>query len=519
MSFTESSRRPIDKVSSDNLAVGFDLLSNLTYMSVLSLGSLPRDQVLEHCARQQLKTAVFFDFIYVMAKRVGMEYTRAFQLAAEKARASSIKSLLLRFAASISSGESEREFVIQEAETEGERYGNEYERGVENLRKWTDAYAAILISVTLIMVVSLVSTMMGSLDQNFIVIMAFALFFITGVGVFIIHKVAPVEQYTFDAKGALPKDRRKARRWFVLLAPVGFGAAILFGPQYGIMMGSAVAFLAIGLSLLPAGWYAWKDDGIVRNLDTEFPTFIRSVGSIAGASGVTLTQALKRIDTKSMGSLEPHIDRLNLRLAAHLPTQHCWDAFRAETGSELVKRTTHMLEDGAELGGRPDQVGNICSSFAMNMVQLRAKRALTASTFSFLTLPMHATMIFILVFVLEIITNFNSKLGSAAAGLDNYDRGGFAVPDGLAIPPGISLPTQGDLAGGLDLFGNQDMVMVTFMIVLVVAILTVANSIAPKAAAGGSNLKLLSYFALMSLVSGSILAIVPLVTGKIFGIE
>ncbi len=487
-------------------------------MSVLSLGSLPRDQVLEHCARQRFKTAVFFEFIYLMAKRVGMEYTRAFQLAAEKARASSIKSLLLRFAASISSGESEREFVIQEAHTEGERYGNEYERGLENLRKWTDAYAAILISVTLIMVVSLVSTMMGSLDQNFIVIMAFALFFITGVGVFIIHKVAPVEQITYDAEGSLTKYRSKARRLFVLLAPVGVAAAVFFAPQFNIMMGSAVAFLAIGLSLMPAGWYAWKDDGSVSHLDTEFPTFVRSVGNIAGASGVTLTEALKKIDTKSMGSLEPHIDRLNVRLAAHLPTERCWDAFRAETGSELVKRTTHMLEDGASLGGRPDQVGNICSSFALNIVQLRAKRALTASTFSFLTLPMHATMTFILVFVLEIITNFNTKLGSASAGLEGADRSGLAVPEGLAIPPGVSLPTQGDLAGGLDLFGNQDMAMVAMMIVLVVAILTIANSIAPKVAAGGSNLKLLSYFGLMCLVSGFVLATVPVITGKIFGI-
>ena len=108
MSSTGSSLKPIDKVSSDNLDVGFDLLTNLTYMSVLSLGSLSRDQIIEHCSRQRLKTAVYFEFIYLMAKRVGMGYTRAFQLAAGKARASNIKSLLLRFAASISSGESER---------------------------------------------------------------------------------------------------------------------------------------------------------------------------------------------------------------------------------------------------------------------------------------------------------------------------------------------------------------------------------------------------------------------------
>jgi archaellum biogenesis protein FlaJ (TadC family) len=74
------------------------------------------------------------------------------------------------------------------------------------------------------------------------------------------------------------------------------------------------------------------------------------------------------------------------------------------------------------------------------------------------------------------------------------------------------------LAGGLDLFGNQDMGLVTLMIVIVVLILTVANSIAPKAAAGGSKLKLVSYLGIMSLVSGFVLAVVPVVTGRIFNI-
>ena len=51
-----------------------------------------------------------------------------------------------------------------------------------------------------------------------------------------------------------------------------------------------------------------------------------------------------------------------------------------------------------------------------------------------------------------------------------------------------------------------------------VVILTVANSIAPKAAAGGSNLKIVSYLGIMSLVSGFVLAVVPVVTGRIFNI-
>ncbi len=133
-------------------------------------------------------------------------------MVSEKAKASNIKSLLLRFAASISSGESEAEFVVQETRTEGERYKNEYERSVENLRKWTDAYAAVLISVTLIMVVSLVSTMIGSLGQGFIVAMGFVLLFITSIGVFVIYKVAPVEQVTFDGATTTSKDAFWSRR-------------------------------------------------------------------------------------------------------------------------------------------------------------------------------------------------------------------------------------------------------------------------------------------------------------------
>ena len=518
MSSITSSPKRIEKVSSDNTVVSFDLLSNLTYMSVLSMGGLPRDQVLEHSSRQRFKTAVFFEYIYLLAKRMGLEYTQAFQLVSEKARASSVKSLLLRFAASISSGESEREFVAQEAKIEAERYANEYERSVENLRKWTDAYAALLVSVTLIMVVSLVSTMMGSMGQSFIVLMAFVLFAITAMGVYIILRVAPVEQITYDTRYGNTRERRLARRR-LLLAPLGMVLAIILGLQFGVLAGFAVGFLIIGISLLPTGYYAWKDDVNVAKLDSELSTFLRSLGNVAGSSGVTLAEGLRRIDTKSMGSLEPAINRLKVRLTAQLPTRDCWERFREETGSELVNRTTHMLVDGSELGGRADEVGQICSSYAQHVTQLRAKRNLTASTFTFLTVPMHATMTFILVFILEIISNFNSKLAEASGEVVGDAGQGITVPQGTQLPPGIVLPTGGDLAGGLDIFGTQDMSLITGMIVFVVIVLTIANSLAPKFAAGGSNLKIASFLGIMCIVSAVVLGLVPILTSKLFAIE
>ena len=256
----------------------------------------------------------------------------------------------------------------------------------------------------------------------------------------------------------------------------------------------------------------------MNQLDMDCPTFFRSLGNVAGSTGITLAESLKRIDKKAMGSLEPHIDRLSVRLNANLPVDDCWDMFRAEAGSELINRTSVMMVDGAEMGGSADQVGAICSSFALRVSQLRAKRQLTSSTFSFLTIPMHATMIFILVFVLGIITNFNSKLSLASTGLTVDSNAGIIVPDSLQLPPGLPLPAQGDLTAGLDIFGNQDIGLATLMIVVVVGVLTVANALTPKIAAGGSNLNVLSFLSIMCLISGGVLGIVPVVTSKIFAI-
>ena len=518
MSSTTSSHRRTDKVTSDDRLIGFDLLSNLTHMAVLTLGTLPRSQVMDSVAKLNLKTAVVFEDIQLLTQRLGYEYTRAFQLVSEKVQSASLKSMLLRFAAAISSGESEREFVAQEAATEGERYANEYDRGVENLRKWTDAYAAILISVTLIMVVSLVSTLIGSLNQYFVILMAFGFFFMTSIGVFIISKVAPGDELMYHTTRPITDKRPIGKLLLVGFAPLGVIVAILLAPQFSLLPGASIAFLSIGFSLFPVGYWAWKENARVQTLDNELHTFIRSVGNVAGASGITLHEALNRIDTKSMGSLQVYIDRLKIRLGARLPTKDCWEAFREETGSELVSRATHMLVEGSELGGQSDRVGNICSAYALNVTQLRAKRALTASTFSFLTMPMHATMSFILVFVLEIVSSFSARLADASSNIPGSGSTQFTLSDNLRVPPGITLPTPGDMGAGLDIFGAPDMTIVTIMIVFTVGALTVANALAPKFAAGGSNLLILSYFSIMSVVSGFVLGVVPFVTGMIFAV-
>ena len=518
MNSIQSSPKRIEKVSSDNVVVGYDLLSNLTYMSVLSIGGLPRDRLLDNTGKQVLKTSIFFEYIHVLATRVGMEYSEAFRLVAERARATSVKSLLLRFAAALGSGESERDFIEQETKLEGQRYGNQYNRSVENLRKWTDAYAAILVSVSLIMVVSLVSTLLGSLDVTFVMLMALVLFSITSVGVFVIYKVSPVEQVTFDSEDGLPPFRKRSRFLAISIPPVGVVLTILIIPHLSLMTAAATGFTLMGLSLLPAGYYAWKDDGLVAKIDLEISTFLRSVGEIAGSAGVTLTEAIRRIDARALVNLQDYVDRLYSRLSASLPTPQCWDRFTAETGSELVKRSTAMLRDGAELGGRTDRVGEICSDYALQVSELRESRRLTSATFSYLSVPMHATVVFILVFVFQIVSVFSSKLSEVSSKMKEGAFSTDTVNTSATVPPGINLPAGGDMTGGLDMFATQDIGTLGGIIVFVIVVLTIANALAPKFAAGGSHLMITAYLSIMCLASGGLMFIIPLFTEALFDI-
>ena len=120
MSFLPFSRKRTAKVSSDSAWLAADLTANLTYMAALASSQASRDKVLDLSSRQPFTTAVYFRQVYLLSKKLGLEYSRAFQIVAKKAKASNVSALLLRFASSISSGESEESFLSTQAKVERE---------------------------------------------------------------------------------------------------------------------------------------------------------------------------------------------------------------------------------------------------------------------------------------------------------------------------------------------------------------------------------------------------------------
>ena len=301
MAFFRSSRRPIEKVSSDSSVLSFDLLSNLTYMAAVSVAEVPRDIIFRFAMAQTFKTSIYIKQVYLLTKQLGFEYARSFHLVSTKAKAETVKTLLLRFASSLTTGQTEHEFLSQEARVERDQFINLYTRSVATLQKWADAYAAILVSVTLIVVVSLISTMIFDFGNTFVLMVTFTMALMSFVGVYVIYKSVPTEIKTYTHRHG-PKERRKATFLLLLFGPIGTLMAVVLAATSGM----GPAFLVFGLCLMPAGVYAYMDDSKVSKLDDEVDKFFQSLGSTADALGTTITAAMARLDRRSLISMEPY---------------------------------------------------------------------------------------------------------------------------------------------------------------------------------------------------------------------
>jgi flagellar protein FlaJ len=336
-------------------------------------------------------------------------------------------------------------------------------------------------------VVAMISTMLSDISSIFVLSLVVTMFFVTGFGVYIIYRTSPYEVKTYQNKNG-PKERQWAKRFFYFLAIPGFALASIVIVTQGLALG----LLLIGFSLLPTGVMAWLDDRKIDKLDPETSTFIRALGNVSASLG--------KLDRRSIGNLEPYIQRLQVRLRSHIKPEICWDAFRDEVGAELMNRTTRMFVDGVALGGAPDKVGAIAAEYSMDAALMRARRNVSATPFAFLTIPLHFAMTGLMVFILEIMKAFNERITAAIAELEAQSA---SSGSGLAALPAIPV------------FQPQNMTMITYLTVTALLAYTISNALAPKFAKGGHPFLIGTFGSITCIMTGFNMLIVPMVAGKI----
>ncbi len=474
-----------------------DLLFLLTYAAAISSADVDRDKIFEYSGAQEYEASEHFREVHTLAAKWGYEYAKACKYLSQKVEDKYISKFFGRMSNTLSSGEPEKNFLQHEKITREEIYFNEYERGIESLKKWTDGYTALMVSLTLVVTIILISVMIYDIGNiETVAFMIVILIMLTcGIAIFLIYKAAPSEKKIHS----LHHKSREQEQIAILtrtLLPLGIStlAVLLFvGTKIELVL------IAIALFTLPIGILAIIDDSNIDRRDSSFPAFVKTLGTLAGTTGITINSAMENLDKETLDCLESSVEKLHQTLSMGFDSKICWGRFIGETGSELINRCSKIFTDAVELGGDPAEVGSIVSASSLEIVLLRMKRKLVSAGFRWLAIVLHLVMVGLLMFVMEIINKFSNLI--------NHMSESHAAMGGMGGMPeiGMSMFNVGDKLPFLYKF--------TFAVVL---IFTISNTIVVKVVEGGGNYKFFFYGGLMSGISGLAIIIIPPIVSKVF---
>ncbi len=478
----------------DNSYADMDFYCQLTYMAAIATSGISRSGLFSHASELPYTAARHFKRVDFVAKAFNHDYAEACNIVGQATTEPDIKEFLLRLSGALSSGEDIASFLEREAQVVSESYGNHYERKLDALTKWSDAYIALIMTSAIVTVMAVVTLMIGNATTTFIVILSVLTMVITMVGAWLIYRATPKEKKVHSLS-----CRSREQEWAGRISKVSLAAGIVVIALM-LLMKVELGWIMItaGVFLTPLGVISKIDDNKINKRDIDIAGFLRSLGGVSQAIGATVNESMGRLDFRSLSSLKEDVELLHTRLLARIDPDMCWNWFVGETGSEQVNRSVRIFWDAIAIGGEPQRVSNDASTFAMKIALLRAKRGMIGSGFLWLVMTMHAVLTSLLVFIYEILITFTNLLQTMAPDLQD-----------ATTPTNIpNLLTFSSTTGELNLLH--------LMVIVIILVLAISNAWATFSLNGGHTYCLAFYLALTAYISGIALIIVPPLVSMLF---
>jgi len=492
----ESGDEKGSKKSIDKQLLDVDFFCHLSYMAAIATSGISRSGLFEYAAKLPYISSSYFKRAVFVAKAFNHDYAEACRIVGQNTDEPEVKAFLLRMSGAMSSGEDIVVFLQREAQVSSDAYGNQYERRLETLRKWTDAYVALIMTTAIVTIMAVVSMMIGNVTVAFVIGLSVLTIVVTIAGVWLIYNAAPRE----NKNHKLPvrsKEQTLARNLSRLTLPI---AVVVAAFMLVMKIDLGYVMMVVSIFILPLGLLGKIDDGKIDKRDGEVAGLLRSLGGVSQAIGATVNEAMARLDFHSLGSLERDVNLLYTRLLAGIAPNLCWNQFVGETGSEQVNRSVRTFLDGVSLGGEPELVGNSASGFAMKISLLRAKRKLIESGILWLAIVMHVVLSALVLFVYQILVSFTELIETV-------------MPDETGID---ALTASGMPSFGLYGGASTELSLLHFMVITIVLVLAFANATAIYATSGGHIYKIFFYLALTLGASGGAIILVPPIVKMMF---
>jgi flagellar protein FlaJ len=502
-----------DKIAqlSDDKKMSSDLLFMTTYMASLALADASRPEIFSFAAnRKEYISARYIAKVDTYVKKWSYSYAEALSIVAERTKNPILQSMLNRYANSIESGVPDDDFLKNELSTVRSVYRSQLEQGLELLKKWGDAYVAMLLSGTVIAVTIMISIaiyspqgMDATLNMAYGIILIICVF-----GNILMYQSVPFDPKSHGLMERASREQKTIHSMERLIVPLTIAAVFV---MWILGASAAMIYILVGILMAPLGIIGFIDDANITLRDNDFSTFIRSFGAVMGGQSTTAVYALNSIDRKSLTALEPLVNSVYSKMNLGLDDKQIWDKFIGESGSNLIYKYLNIYLDTVTLGGPPEPIGTVVGSSMLEQTLLREKKDMHARSFIVLLVPMHIAMAGIFVALYRIMVVLTGSVSDMMGKFANQSASAGASSGGVSA--------GSVLGSGLNMFTNFPEKEMGAFVVITLTIITVSNIIAARIVGGGDRYMFYFYIAIFCTLTGLVLLVAPIGVGLFFSPE
>ena len=517
---------PILEVNRSAIKIEKEMHMFITRMGILSLGEVGADTIFD--ILRQMKDygelAQEVKRIETLVDKWHTSLPEAARIVAQQSPSPLWTDFLDRMAFSIEAGQPIDAFMRAEQETVAEQYNTLYDTRLESVDTLKEIYVSLVSAGLFGLVVAgihLVLFEIGNGTTATPIELATRIRWLLLAGfVFVIIQVGAL----FAFRATIPDDQTFARDEFetpfrLLFRQTWLGASIVSVFLLIVTVSVVIAFwdgltttwdkyglilLAVPLTplLIPAVLVQREESKVLRR-DEAYPDFIRALGGTAQARSAEPSATIRALRGIDFGMLDQSIDRLEKRLSTRIDSERAWDYFAADTNSAVISRYNRIYIEGSQSSGEPAQTADMVSRSVTNLLSLRRRRSLSASTMWGVAFGLLISTVVSLNVTISIVLQLGETIAGVATSIaETTDIGSISDAAGDFVLPVMEDPTA--------VADNILMFKIIASILILVQVLAVAF-IATRLRGGGYTsalgqmIQLLWVAALASLISSFIL--------------
>ncbi|MBA4694260.1 MAG: type II secretion system F family protein [Candidatus Poseidoniales archaeon] len=517
---------PVLEVNRSALKIEKEMHMFITRMGILSLGEVGASTIFD--ILRQMKDygelAQEVKRIETLVEKWHTSLPEAARIVAQQSPSPLWSDFLDRMAFSIEAGQPIDAFMRAEQETVAEQYNTLYDTRLESVDTMKEIYVSLVSAGLFGLVVAGIHLVLFEIgtggDETPIEVATRIRWLLLAGFLFVIIQIGAL----FAFRATIPDDQTFARDEFetpfrllfrqtwlgagivsILLLLLTIGVVITYWEgltlgwdKYGLIL------LAIPLTplLIPSTLVQREERKVLRR-DEAYPDFIRALGGTAQARSAEPSATIKALRGIDFGMLDASIDRLEKRLSTRIDSERAWDYFAADTNSAVISRYNRIYIEGSQSSGEPAATADLVSRSITNLLSLRRRRSLSASTMWGVALGLLISSVVSLNVTISIVLQLGETIAGVASSLaESTDIGSITDAAGGFVLPVMEDPSAVE--------NNIFMFKVIASILILIQVLAV-SFIATRLRGGGFTsaigqmIQLLWIAALASLVSSFIL--------------